>query len=1519
MQLQPGPDTDQKLFRAFQSEVIAHSATTSDSPFIADNGVPLIQSSPALRNFIVALVRTAAESKKTTDQLRAARWLFWTQRSDEALRLARGVLKTDAGSIEAHRLVLQIAMAAKNSAAAQEQLEQLSKLDHTQARDWQRQLAQLFLDRSNFEDGLKILDAQARENPSDLNALSDLALARQRADQWSDALLDWQHAYSMASLSQQREILSPLVHAMEHLGLNQKAAELMLSASDAATNPDDRKQNLDRLITYCAEHDLTAWLQQQLDARHRTDPGDLSTTRALAALARAGNRPNDALQFLSSAADQSPDDAQVLREVVQLARDLNRPQDAISRQQQLAQMAAPDDPGETITLAQLEEEAGDIAGATRTWQQIARQFPRNVDLLTKASDFFQRWGANDEARDILRRVRVLDPGNLPALQSLAIIADPPEALSCYEQILAHTTPAQPDDPLHFPDVDASQSLGVQQSYFRAIELRHGSISGATVQHLKSFWSDNESKLTGDAASRLPAIRALSLLLSAEGDPATLRDWLARWNAAPDVEALWAHYYSGDHPGTIRLLQNLLAQNPADVTTRQAWIWLCLRMREYTTLNHWLSAPERRPDDTDLTLVALGRHLSDGPEDPRLLSELFPPDSHLGFLQWQTALLFSGQDKLRSAVSLAQPLFARAGSMRPYYGLQIASWQISLGDLKAARATLKDSINIVGSTLDDPVYASLRESVLLLPEDQRPAFTASYLARWKNDPLHAANSRLLFAALSGDSAATRAAVSALLALAPVPRRDGDDIDAPSEYRYWVFVLNTGVQLQAWNLDRAARLVWQTALDDRAFVNLTADQLPDTLREIRLRLTASRILAAEPGVQTLLVNDFASDAPLDALASLAAVLESNGCYSASLPIYETLYQHDPENQQTLRGLLNSARISNDLDAPRDILLSVVQHAFANPAQIENYRSFISETVDLLERRNEPSQSRQILNQAMQLLPKDPFWIERSARLYRTVGDADHTEDEYRRLLALDPANPTAIASLTDLLKAEGRTDELSHLPATRPPAISSAPVFGTRSGEQARRDLCASATQLAKEKKLSQAMAVLCSAIAKSTTPGDRLSYQLALAEILPGDHPLLPVLLRKLHESLDNLPPNTDGDVTGRYYDLRQGLKSVNRAGLLQELEADWDNGDGIPQAGLALLNECKTTHDDLVAALAKAFVEKAASFDAATLEAAASQLQSLHQPDAAFSLRRAIITASPSQYKAILQFASDLNSAGHRDEAVATLDQVAARCVFSPALAMELAPGYQKLGLKAQAAKYWGMAVAIDPAAQNFPLWNSYARFLNDNNQPSLSAMRKAYSNRANLDCSLLVEQCAALENSAVTPNEIAVNQVLSQLNLSDTQRQVFWRGLFTRWMTDAKPDKTLPLLKDHLDDIVTDPATAAGLLALAKSTNTYPQITAALEPVTAQRSQDLYNLPPLLASLYTAWAASEKSPEAALPHLQRALQLAPRNYAIVEQFSRTCAAANQRPLAITTLHQFIAVTRNARDKAAATHLLETI
>jgi len=1518
--LQPGPDTDQKLFRAFQSEVVAHSAPAPDSPFIADDGAPITQSSPALRNFVAGLVRAAMHGKNTSDQLRAARWLLWTQRNDDAMRLARAVLKTGADSIEAHRLILQIATAAKDSATAQEQLEQLSILDPDHARDWQRQLAQLLLDRSNFEDGLRILDALTRKNPSDLNALTDLAVARQRADQWSDALLTWQHAYSIASPSQQREISQPLVHALEHLGLNQKAAELMLSASDAAGTPDDRKQNLDRLIAFCAAHDLTTWLRQQLDTRHRADAGDLSTTRALAALAQADDRPADALQLLSSAADQSPDDPQVLREVVRLARDLNRPQDAISRQQQLAQMAPPDDPAETITLAQMQEEAGDLAGATRTWQQIARQFPREVELLTKAADFFQRWGANDDARDILRRVRALDPGNLAALQNLAALADPPEALSCYEQILAHTTPAQPEDSLHFPDVDASQSLSVQQSYFRAIELRHGAISGATVQHLKSFWSDNDSKLTGDAASRLPAIRAMSLLLSAQGGSAALRDWLARWNTAPGVEALWAHYYSGDHPGTIRLLQTLLAQNPADVSTRQAWIWLCLRMQEYGTLSRWLSAPERRPDDSDLTLVALGRYLSDGPDDPRLTAELFPPGSHLGFLEWQTALILAGQDKLRGAVTLGRQIFAHAGTMRPYYGLQIANWQISLGDLKGAQATLRDSVYTVGSTLDDPVYPPLREYLLLLPAEQRAAFTTSYLSRWKNDPLHAANCRLLFAALSGDQAAVQAAVRALLALAPVPARNGDDYDAPHEYRYWAFVLNTGVQLQLWNLDRAARAFWQSALGDRAFISLTTDQLPGTLREIRLRLAASRILAAEPGVQTLLLNDFASDAPLDTLASLAAVLESTGCYSASLPIYEILYQHDPENQQTLRGLLNSARSSNDLDTPRDLLLSIVQRGLSNPAQIENYRSFINDAVDLLERRNESSQSRKILDQAMQVMPRDTFWIERSARLYRSAGDDDHAEDEYRRMLALEPTNSIALSVLADLLRTEGRDEELARLPAPRPPAIASAPSFGLRGSDVVRRELCANAARLATEKKLPEAIATLCSAIAKSTIPADRFTYQLALAGLLPPDHPLLKPLLQKLHDSLNDLPPGVAPDSPDTYYALLHKLNSARHPEIIQQVEADWDHGDGIPQAGLALLRWGYTA-DESIAPLAKAFAAKASTFDSSTLENAANLLQSHHQPEAALALRRAIVEASPSQYKTVLQFAAALHSAGHQDEAVSLLEQVAARCVFSPGIAIEVAPVFQQFGLIPQAKIYWALATASDPAAQNTALWANYTRFLSDTNDPGfLQALRKAYSNRANLDCTLLVEQSATLENFAAAPaNEMALNEELSQLNLSSTQLETFWSNLFSYWVAGSKPDKALPLLKTHLEAIVGNRTSTDNLLPLAKATGAYTEITSQLEPIATQRSADLPKIPGTLAALYAAWATAEKSPELALPHLQRAAQLAPHSYAIIEQLSRACVAANQRPQAITVLHQFIAATRNVRDKSAATHLLETI
>jgi hypothetical protein len=200
-------------------------------------------------------------------------------------------------------------------------------------------------------------------------------------------------------------------------------------------------------------------------------------------------------------------------------------------------------------------------------------------------------------------------------------------------------------------------------------------------------------------------------------------------------------------------------------------------------------------------------------------------------------------------------------------------------------------------------------------------------------------------------------------------------------------------------------------------------------------------------------------------------------------------------------------------------------------------------------------------------------------------------------------------------------------------------------------------------------------------------------------------------------------------------------------------------------------------------------------------------------------------------------------------------------------------------------------------------------------ALRKAYSNRTNLDFAPLFALLPAGDG------ETESAALLARANLSETQRQAFWRALVARAAADNRSDEALALAKAHLEAVIADRTSLDSLVMLAGATAHYAEIAAVLEPFAAQRSEDFPWLPGALADLEVAWAKQERpaNPPEALAHLRRAAELTPLRFPIIEQLCHAYVENQQRALAVTTLHQFLAATRNEHDKAKALKLLETI
>ena len=151
-----------------------------------------------------------------------------------------------------------------------------------------------------------------------MEALTDLALAQQRADRWYDALATWERAYALPGLTpaQREDVRRPLLAAYERLDQFAPAAKMLQDAVDAQSDLAARQERFAELSAFCHKHDLGPWLEKEYQTRLAAQPNDYFTLTASAALAQDAGRERDAYGLLQRAYFSSPDPAGSLARVV---------------------------------------------------------------------------------------------------------------------------------------------------------------------------------------------------------------------------------------------------------------------------------------------------------------------------------------------------------------------------------------------------------------------------------------------------------------------------------------------------------------------------------------------------------------------------------------------------------------------------------------------------------------------------------------------------------------------------------------------------------------------------------------------------------------------------------------------------------------------------------------------------------------------------------------------------------------------------------------------------------------------------------------------------------------------------------------------------------------------------------------------------------------------------------------------------------------------------------------------------
>ena len=1523
-------ESDQRLFDSLRPPARLGTGPGGGVPGAGD---PDAQSlGVAMRGYLEGLKRSASEQPTEAAWLRVARWQSWAHDQPAALDAAQKALALNPKSVAAQEVIVKVHAASGAGPLAVAGLAALMESDPANRAAYQRRAGQLEMQTGRVREALTIFEALAKENPGSLDALTDLALAQQRAERWTDALATWNQAHALSPASKRKDTFQPLLRVLEKLELHQQAAELMLRATDAEADARAQGALFADLLSHCAKRGLLDWLRGEFEKRRKLRADDYFTEMALGRILKAGGNKAAAFEVLADASYAAPNQAESLPELVREAEELRKLGAAVELQAQLARIAPAGSPEALLKLAQLEERNFAIEDAAKTWERIAAKFPRDADALGRAVEFQLKWGTNARAAELLRRLRALEPSNLRTLAKLAELSaelgGTEEAERCLEELLDLAPVEKAGDPVRIPAFKAEDAGRIQAAYRAVVRQRGGVTDAGTLGALRTFWQDAPEDAKNDREVRLHAIRRLAQIVQARGDGEEIEGWVARWQAAPDVptETLWALHYCGASEATLDHVETMLAGDPANAQTKQAFIWLALQTREYARLGAWMQDRRRAPAERDYLMLALGQHVqaTGGMLDGGLIAGLFPDGARSRL--WQAASVFATRGHLAEAVQLGQRVFDSVTTQRAAYGLELAHWLLQLGETERARETLRGAIGTAAESFDAPLYAALREYWLLLPVGERAGFTESYLARADAQPLHRAISGTLLRGLSGDVAAARAdvlRVAALDALAPLSLDDGGTAGS----RRWLFLLSAGRQLQTWGLEMLTVDLWSRALGDDALISLEGDMAVDAARDMRRRLAALRIARAgsESDAQDAL-DAFARSAPRDGLLQLAEGLEQLGATGRAIAGYRQLWEQMPGDPQALRNLVTACRTAHDSETAEEALAKTIREgALRGNAVLQ--RDLILQLAGFYERSGRLGWARALLEDAAAQSPSDSRITLALAAIHQRAGETDPAISTYVRVLAYEPRNPAALNALAGLYESRGDFAEalrvlgkgqghevearVALLHAKSGSTEEALAVLDRIAVPQNVWPTINVATALGEKGERQLARVALQIALDRNSEPRMRFPIQSKVVELLaPEDgEAAIQREFRRLRQLAGEQP-----ELLSSYFDLAR--KESARLGVApqldRELAALWADGAGPVAAGLSLLAGRMEAQD--AAGMKDALDHLLARDDIGEvwLSRLAELLQNAKHADFAVRVRERLARVNPAGDQHAIELARALDLAGRQAEARAVLARLEARAVLDAGLAGRLGGAYAGLGDVPRATAFYMEALRADPQARTFRTWLGFAQMQISARdfEGAKRTLRTAFGNPANAEYGAIVGWLT--ESGRLGRMEAE----LGEIGLSPRRRTLLRRALFAHYEQGGQLAAAAGIVDEHPDTI--EPGTAARLRTMARVDRNFDLVATLLEKLVAQ-SQDPPDVAVELARLYVDWAAHDSATnasDAALEHLLKAHALRPALFEVASALASVQAEHGDREAAVETLRLFIGTSKVAGETAKAREFL---
>lgn len=1217
---------------------------------------------PAAAEQIRLLAETARDWPAAGNFLRLARWQSWAQAPREAAAAAERAVALEPSSIPAHELLVSLAAENGDRAESARRIGEMLEVDPERKARWLKALADLRLENGEIDPALGVYRELAQGAAGTFDALSDLAIAQQRAGRWYDAELTWERAEALpgATPQQRADARRPLIAALERLGEFPRARDILQAAVDRAPTLAEQRDGFHQLADFCARHDLTAPLAAHYQERLAAQPQDFFTLTALAAL-RQGEK---SYALLTRALYSSPVPAETLRALVDAAQALGCLQDAIAHQRHLVALSAPETSEAAEKLAQLEAASFDDQAAARTWEGIVARFPRDPGVLGRAADFYEVAADPARARSALRRLAALDPADFKRLYRLgqldAEAGDAAAARESFEAALAGSSPEKPGEPPRSPPERAPAKID-------------------------------------ERTLRLLAIRDAARTLAPAGRPA----WIARWQKAAAAgarnEPLWAFFYAGARPETAALLARWIADRPEDDAVGELFVRLTLRLGDAAAAARWTWENKAGPERADRLLDGLTQFLLEGGEpDAGLAGTLFPPGCPRE-TRWKAAgIVFAGRQRYEQAIGLGRQVLEEAVVNRSSYAIEVAGWNLLLGRKAEAQAALREVIDGSGAdSLDgegDPYFTALREYWTLLAPADRAPFAEAMLQRGSaaGGPAQAVLTRVLLHALMGDRAATDAALDDLASLRMLNGGAGS-VDA----RRWGYLLANSAQLAAWNLDAAAIHLSRRALSQANAFQRRDPECRDALGRIRAQLAASEIrMAPGPAAAAELVDDYLRSRPEPSPAHQLASALMAARPSLAVRIHEYLVRVEPAQPDHVRELLDAYAAAGDRAALQRTLRRLLEESEApgdHPPGLQP-ADLALRLANELDRDGDPEGAREALARQWRANPGVGLVALALAKREVRAGHVDQAAEVLRGPLTAETVTAARLA-LADLERGRGNLGEAKRLTkeaaarpgdplhstaAARLAAICLAQEDRAGALEAARDPACALATA-AGSKNPDAAREFYGLALRNAADAGVRFAAQRGLlASTAPGELPRAIARLRRI--------AGEDGMLLNDWEDARyqQAHDHGLDAWLEEELKRDWQGGAGRAAAGAKLVDLYLATGQNArLSETVAGMVAHDAGREPAALAVQAA-LVAHGRAGLALPLIERLARRFPRDDAYGLAWVRALAKAGQLAEADAVAEQLSAASAVRGNIDERLARQFLDAGDKARALEYYG-------------------------------------------------------------------------------------------------------------------------------------------------------------------------------------------------------------------------------------------